>query len=218
MNKNGYIIYEWLRSLPFAKECRKREAIYFMTVLCRASIHIYDTRYMELSIKAKDGGQQLFYQQFEIQDMKETRKLLSVFFYVLGNPEILMHHRNDWVRRASGARQEENSLTLFGARLAENLPENLRILISCTSGASSSVLAKKMNKVFEAAGCQVQADAVSVMELENVQGQYDLVLLSPQIGYRYQDLTEKYGSKIRQINTLDFATFNVGHILEQIDA
>lgn len=39
-----------------------------------------------------------------------------------------------------------------------------------------------------------------------------------QIGYRYRDLSEKYGSKIRQINPSDFATFNVGHILRQIDA
>ena len=58
----------------------------------------------------------------------------------------------------------------------------------------------------------ITIDAVSYLNLDQVQQDYDVILLAPQIDYKYPELKERYGSKLMKIDTLDFATRNDNHV------
>ena len=75
-----------------------------------------------------------------------------------------------------------------------------------------------MQEVFENQKKNIQVDAYSVLELENIEKDYDVILLAPQVSYMYPFLKKKFGKKIMQIEAMDFATGNVNHTLETIFA
>lgn len=222
LNKNAYILYEWLRTLPFAEEDKEENEIRFKTIYLQASIRMYDMEYMELVITRNPEESPIFYQQFEIHDLKTARKMIWVFIYALANPQILTSDgRNSWGDTADGKTEEEDTadrIVILSEELQKHYSSGLRILISCSSGASSSVLANKMNAFFEQTGCGITAEAADVMQLEEKEKLFDIILLAPQIAYRYRELNQICGNKIRQIDTLDFATLNVEHIIEKICA
>ena len=62
----------------------------------------------------------------------------------------------------------------------------------------------------------VTVDAISYMELDNIQSDYDFILLAPQISYKYPQLREKYGKKVFMIDSYDFATGNIKHVLDSL--
>ena len=94
--------------------------------------------------------------------------------------------------------------------------KQINILLSCTSGLTTSYFAylmqEKMNKVHQ----NIKIDAVSFTKVDEVENQYDYILLAPQISYKYDEFKEKYGDKVMMMDTIDFASLNVDSVLNQI--
>lgn len=87
---------------------------------------------------------------------------------------------------------------------------NLKILLVCASGASTSILASKMRKS-TSSKYHWLIEAKSVSELENVIGKYDCLLLAPQIHYLYHEIKEvakDYDIKVLEVDPKDFASSN----------
>lgn len=94
--------------------------------------------------------------------------------------------------------------------------EQLKILLSCTAGLTTSYFAYLMQEALAPLKENITIDAVSYLDLDQVQQDYDVILLAPQIAYKYPELKERYGSKLMKIDTLDFATGNVNHVLNEV--
>ena len=58
-------------------------------------------------------------------------------------------------------------------------------------------------------------DAVSYYDLDNVQQDYDFILLAPQASHKYLEFKQKYGNKVMTIDASDFASGNVAHVINE---
>ena len=92
----------------------------------------------------------------------------------------------------------------------------IRLLISCTSGMTSSYFAYTMQNSLNTAGLVMTVDAVSYTEIDKVQEAYDYILLAPQIAYKLSEYQAKYGSKVMSIDAMDFASSNVNRVVNKL--
>ena len=63
-----------------------------------------------------------------------------------------------------------------------------KIMLCCSAGMSTSLLVKKMVAEAEKRGLEVDINAFGVAEFEQQVGQYQVVLLGPQVKYMQKDL------------------------------
>lgn len=96
------------------------------------------------------------------------------------------------------------------------MKDDLRILLSCTSGITTSYFAYLLENAINKCNHNVIVDAVSYTDLDNVQSRYDFIFLAPQISYQYAQMREKYGNKVFMIDSYDFATGNVEHVIQEL--
>lgn len=189
-------IYEWLLSLPGTRLSEDESTIYFDNIDFLAMVVFYDWVYIEMSIQRRSNNELMYYQQYELQEIVECRRVVGTFLHALACP-----------KETSG----------YGER-SYLLPGSLKVLISCTSGASSSWFARLLREKIAFTGLDIQVDAVSILELEKRMPEYDLVLLTPQIASRYRELNQKYGNKLIKLQPLDYATRNTDNVLHQISS
>lgn len=113
---------------------------------------------------------------------------------------------------------------LYGTNVEDEavieVPEKIKnILICCTAGLTSgyfaSLLKNKLDQDFE--DNDINCEGYNVSYLPDLIDEYDVVLLTPQIFYMYDELKEKYGEKIQLIDRVDFATFNFTSVLEKLN-
>ncbi len=67
------------------------------------------------------------------------------------------------------------------------------LLISCTSGVTSSYFAYTMKNAMNKAGLEIIIDAISITEIHKIHSQYDYILLAPQVAYALPEYRKKYG-------------------------
>ncbi|MDO4467577.1 MAG: hypothetical protein Q4C49_11345 [Bacillota bacterium] len=93
-----------------------------------------------------------------------------------------------------------------------------RILICCTAGLTSGYFAAMMQEKIDKQlpDYDIEVQSCNVNFLSDYIDTSDLVLITPQISYLEKELKEKYGNKIQAMDRVDFATFNVDHVLETI--
>lgn len=197
MNKERlfHYFYKWLGNLQNAHICDEKKMICFCNENYHAHVVFYQQLHtVELSIEDKQTNQNVFYLHFEVKDMLTSRN------HILSFLQFLQGRGNDF--------RHQSILHLAP----------IKILISCSSGFTSSYFASLMQETFENQNIHVQIDAYSVLELEHVEKDYDVILLAPQVAYMYPSLKKKFGRKIMQIEAMDFATGNVNHTLETIFA
>lgn len=150
---------------------------------------------MELSVEDKKTGEIPFYLHFEVREMESAREHIQAFF--------------DFFRDRERT-QEKLDMTA----VENQMP--IKILISCTSGLTSSYFAHTMKKALDRAGAGVTIDAVSCGEIDRVQGQYDFILLAPQIAYMLKECQGKYGDKVMTVDTREFATYDTNRVVNRI--
>lgn len=93
-----------------------------------------------------------------------------------------------------------------------------RIMLCCSAGMSTSLLVKKMVEAAEDKGIEVSIDAYSVAEFDEQVGNYQVVLLGPQVKYLLTDLrkrAESHGVTVETINPMDYGMQNGEKVLEQ---
>lgn len=82
-----------------------------------------------------------------------------------------------------------------------------KIMLCCSAGMSTSLLVKKMLDEAAKRGLEVEIKAFGVAEFEQQVGQYQVVLLGPQVKYMQKDLQSKadvYGIRVEPINMMDY--------------
>ena len=84
-----------------------------------------------------------------------------------------------------------------------------RVLLSCSSGLTTSMFADNLNSVVEMLGEDYHFDAVAYSNIYEQVENYDLVLIAPQIGYMLKRLQESLPDKlVLQIPTATFASYD----------
>ena len=90
-----------------------------------------------------------------------------------------------------------------------------KILLSCSSGFTTSFFADKLQTAAETVGLDYSFSAVSYTDLFEAAQDQDAVLLAPQIGYLLKKVQEIYPDKlVFQIPTNVFATYNASRMLD----
>ena len=84
-----------------------------------------------------------------------------------------------------------------------------RVLLSCSSGLTTSMFVDNLNSVVEMLGEDYHFDAVAYSNIYEQVENYDLVLIAPQIGYMLKRLQESLPDKlVLQIPTATFASYD----------
>lgn len=92
-----------------------------------------------------------------------------------------------------------------------------RILLCCTSGLTTGFFAAKLNESARLLSLDYDFHAVPYRELFQVGGQYDIVLLAPQIFYAYEDIKKILPDQVvLKIPPKIFAAYDVGKLLQEI--
>lgn len=188
------LIYQWVAGMCHAKACPDTCSVYFCSDPYRGRIHFHEHNVVELAIEDNRTDENVFYLHFEMTDMKIIVDHIRSFFHFLcGHTE---------------------EVSLDASKVSSH--EQLKILLSCTAGLTTSYFAYLMQEALAPLKENITIDAVSYLDLDQVQQDYDIILLAPQIAYKYPELKERYGSKLMKIDTLDFATGNVNHVLNEV--
>ncbi|MCD7892672.1 MAG: hypothetical protein LUG60_03130 [Erysipelotrichaceae bacterium] len=184
------IIYKWTILNNHVDASNEQEIKFFNNQL-DATIDFHENNILELSIDDKNTDKNVYYLHFEMKNIKTTVKHIQTFLSYLKKP-----HKEEKVMINDG--------------------QDMKILLSCSSGITTSYFASLMNDALKESKHNIHVDAISYMNLDSIIDQYDIVLLAPQIAYKYSELKEKYGNKIMVIDDTDFATYNVNHVLNQV--
>jgi PTS system cellobiose-specific IIB component len=92
-----------------------------------------------------------------------------------------------------------------------------KIMLCCSAGMSTSLLVRKMEASASERGIEAEIKAFSASEFTNEVGNYQVVLLGPQVKYMKKDLqkeADKYGIKVETINMMDYGMQNGEKVLD----
>lgn len=161
-----------------------------------ATANFYDykkTGILELSVDDTRAGENKFYLHIEPVDPDDTFQAVLSFIDVV---------------KAKSKAANDLEQVITGCK---------RVLLVCTSGVTSSLFAQMMQKILEENGSQTKVESAAFSQLDKLcLSCYDKILLTPQIGYRLQDITRLFGRKVAKINTLDFATMNARKVIHDL--
>ena len=181
------IIFSWASHQDHAHVCNAGK-ICIQTQGKSASILFHEDNVIELSVVDQETRVSLFYLHLQMHDLKMAKESLVSFFCFLGHEP-----------RTSEAVQLEGKM---------------HILLSCTSGLTTSYFAYLMEE--QLGSENVHVEAVSISRVEEMADAFDVILLAPQVSYHYPVLKKKYGDKVMMIDMMDFATGDVGHVVQRL--
>lgn len=93
----------------------------------------------------------------------------------------------------------------------------LNILIICQYGASSCLLQEQMKEIVSKKGLDITLHAISELNPDKFVAQADVILVAPQLRYKYQEFLEVYGNHnipILNIDPGDYGNMDGLKILE----
>lgn len=96
----------------------------------------------------------------------------------------------------------------------------MNILLICSGGMSTSFIVQKMLKIGDEKGAQLKIESASAENLEEIINNYDVVLVAPQVKYRYNRLEEVAKNHLKPIGLIDgalYGTMNAEGILKQAE-
>ena len=94
-----------------------------------------------------------------------------------------------------------------------------RVYLFCSAGMSTSMLASKMQGVANSHDLPIEVEAVPDGKIGQIidEKHPDVILLGPQVKYRYAEIVEKYGSTgipIQVIDQTDYGMMNGEKVLK----
>jgi PTS system cellobiose-specific IIB component len=90
----------------------------------------------------------------------------------------------------------------------------MKILLVCAGGMSTSILMKKMEKYWAEKKIPLSIEAVGIADYEEICGEYEMILVGPQVGYRLGEIKQHSGKPCAVINSTDYALGNCDAILK----
>lgn len=98
------------------------------------------------------------------------------------------------------------------------MSEQVKLIILCSWGATSSQLAQKVQEAAEARGLNVIADAGGTGEFKQKASEYDVALLEPQVRHLRKEVTktaDQYGIPVDLVDQRAFALMDGNKVLDQ---
>lgn len=68
---------------------------------------------------------------------------------------------------------------------------NMKILLCCNAGMSSSILVKKIKQVAEGRGMKIEIKAIASQGVKEEKGKWDVCLVGPQIVYAVESIRKQ---------------------------
>jgi PTS system cellobiose-specific IIB component len=95
----------------------------------------------------------------------------------------------------------------------------MRIMLACAAGMSTSILVAKMEEASKAAGRDDKIWAVEQGTIENELGNFDVLLLGPQVRHILRRVQKMVGdqAKVAMIDTLAYGRCDGAAVLRQAD-
>lgn len=93
-----------------------------------------------------------------------------------------------------------------------------KILLCCSAGMSTSLLVEKMKKAALDKQVQVEIEAIPVVEFESRIHEADVVLIGPQVKYRwaqFKQVADANGKPIEVIDMMAYGMMNGVKVLDQ---
>ena len=92
----------------------------------------------------------------------------------------------------------------------------IRILLACAGGMSTSLLMTKMQEEADKRGIEISVEAHSEKSVENYLGQFDVLLLGPQVRYVLPKVKKLLDGKypVEVIDMRDYGTMNGSKVLD----
>ena len=175
--------------------------MYFENNNMKGILQLYPEGWLEVTIK-DESDEIKFYQQLDTNEDQEDAlfEILQSFYEYMYENKVKDTLKEDHYNRYR----------------INNHKENFKIIVTCTSGASSSYYASILEENLKKLGVNLVVGAIDYTSLDEVQQNYDLILLSPQVSYKLMEYKEKYGNKVIKIHARDYATLNTKWIEEQL--
>lgn len=92
----------------------------------------------------------------------------------------------------------------------------MKILVMCAAGFSSSMLVKKMKEYFRSHEIEGTIDCCMVRDFVDMSENYDVLLLAPQVSYKYDEAVLGVSIPVLCIPAKDYAMGNVNAIMKVI--
>lgn len=189
-------VYAYLSNLESAFVTKDNKQIVFEMNHLKGEANFYDfylNDILELVIDDTQTGENIFYLHFELLNLEDTINFVKSFFTALNR---------------------ENETT-------DSLPTHIsdchkRVLLCCTGGLSTYLFAKKMEEALVSEGIDIKVDATRLSRLDSQAEQYDIILIAPQIEYKFNEIVSKYPNKAVRLDALDFATLNVNKVIHDV--
>lgn len=92
----------------------------------------------------------------------------------------------------------------------------IRILLACAGGMSTSLLMNKMKDEADKRGIEISVDAIPEKSIEAHLGQFDVLLLGPQVRYVLKNAQDVVGDKapLAVTDMRDYGTMNGAKVLD----
>lgn len=86
-----------------------------------------------------------------------------------------------------------------------------KVYLFCSAGMSTSMLASKMQEVANAHNLPMEVEAFPDGKIGQIieEKHPDVILLGPQVKYRYNEIVDKYGDKGIPIEVIDSAAYGM---------
>lgn len=93
----------------------------------------------------------------------------------------------------------------------------IKIMLACAGGMSTSLLARKMQDYARARGYNVKCWAIGVADIPQASGTYDILLLGPQVKHLFEELKGKADSDkpVEVIKSQDYGTMNAEAVIKK---
>ena len=178
---------------------REKRVIFLNGEFFHAEARFYLGRVAEFTAKDKMSDEILYYQHFEMMDY-----------------DTIYHHINSFVHFLQIYRPGYR-LSIEKDVKKDKKMESLRILISCTSGMTSSCFAGLMQEEAAKISGRIRVEAAEYVRLDEIHAKYDYILLAPQISHKLKDFQEKYGeNRVMEMGIMEYASRDVGRVLDNI--
>lgn len=94
----------------------------------------------------------------------------------------------------------------------------MKVMLVCTAGMSTSLVMKKIESYAKANQKEISLIAYPLQEYQEHVGEYDLMLLGPQISYRLSEIQKQVSIPVMVIDGLDYALGNAANIMKMIES
>ena len=92
----------------------------------------------------------------------------------------------------------------------------MRIMLACAMGMSTGMLVEKMREAARSQGKDYKIWAVDVASVNKNEGEFDVLLLGPQVTYLLDEMKKQYGAQtpVAVIKPVDYGRMNGSGVLK----